>query len=90
MDSGVAGRGAPSASATLHSLASLSFLYLFLVAASFAASVFFFTASPCRRLVSRSFGTEGFETWPLWFTPCKRDQDRIKEWGEEWQKSRTN
>ena len=86
---GVAGHGAPSASAILHSLACLSFLSLFLVAASLAAS-FFYTASPCRRLASRSSGTGGFETWPLWLTPYKRDQDRIKEWGEEWHKSTTN
>ena len=90
MDSCVVGRRATSASAILHSFSCLSFLSLYLVAVSFAASFFFFTASPCRRLASRSSGTGGFETWPLWLTPCKRDQVRIKEWGEEWHKSSTN
>ena len=90
MDSSVVGHGLPSASAILHSFSCLSFLSLYLVAVSFAASFFFFTASPCRQLASCSSGTGGIETWPLWITPCKRDQVRIKEWGEEWHKSTTN
>ena len=83
MDSGVVGRGFPSTSAILHSFSCFSFLSLFLVVAYFAASFFFFTASPYRRLASHSSGTGGFETWPLWLTPCKRNQVRIKERGEE-------
>ena len=83
MDSGVAGHGAPSASAILHSLACFSFLSLFLSAVFFAASFFFFAASSRRRLASRFSGTGGFETLPLWLTPCKRNQVRIKERGEE-------
>ena len=79
MDSGVAGLEAPSACASLHALACFSFLSLFLAAASFAVSFFLFAASSHRRLAWHSSGTGGFETYPLWLTPCKRDQIRIKE-----------
>ena len=83
MDSGMAGRGFPSACAILHSFSCFSFLSLFLVVAFFAASFLYITTSPCRRLASRTSGTGGFETWPLWLTLCKCNQVRIKEWGEE-------
>ena len=61
MDSSVAGRGFPSARAILHSFSCFSFLFLFLAAAASAASFYFFTASACRWLISRSSGTGGLE-----------------------------
>ena len=61
VDSGVAGRGFPSACAILHALSCFSFLFLFLAVAAFAVSFCFFTASVCRRLISRSSGTGGLE-----------------------------
>ena len=61
VDSGVAGRGFPSACAILHALSCFSFLFLFLAAAASAACFYFFTASACRRLISRSSGTGGLE-----------------------------
>ena len=50
-----------SACAILHAFSCFSFLFLFLVAAASAASFYFFTASACRQLTSRSSGTGGFE-----------------------------
>ena len=61
VDSGVVGRGFPSACAILHALSCFSFLFRFLAAAASAASFYFFTASACRRLTSRSSGTGGLE-----------------------------
>ena len=90
MDSGVAGRGFPAARAILHSFLCFSFLFLFLAAAASAASFCFIITSLCRRLTSRSSGTGGFEMWPLWLTPCKRNQVRNKEWGGNNTKSTKN
>ena len=61
VDSGVVGRGFPSACAIFHALSCFSFLFFFLAAAASASSFCFFTASACRRLTSRSYGTRGLE-----------------------------
>jgi len=57
----MAGCGFPSTCAILHAFSCFSFLFLFLAASSFAASFYFFIASPCRQLTSRSFRIGGFE-----------------------------
>ena len=65
----MAGRGSPSARASLHALSCLAFLFLFLSTFASAVSFRLFIFSAWRRLIRRCSGTGGFEM-PL-LNPCK-------------------
>src|SRR6185312_3087350 len=82
VDSGVAGRGILSARAILHALSCFSFLFLFLSAATSAASFRFFTASACRQMTSHSSGIRDLEGWHLRLTPCKAQSNQSQEVGK--------
>jgi len=83
VDLGVGGGGTPYLRALAHALSWFSFLSLFLKAISFALSFLFFTTSACRRFASRTSGSGGFETLPLWLSPCKHDQIKNKKKGKK-------
>ena len=82
VDSGVAGRGFPSACAISHTLSFFSLLFVFLSAAASAVSFRFFTAYVCRRLTSLSSGIVGLEGWHLRLTPCKTQSNQSQGAGK--------